>query len=184
VTRHTYMSLVLTMKTDLTSLLILAMIAKAGADSFYALRQATSLVPGVLLLRLKQLSGGGAVSTAATGERGKKRLKLTATGRTLLEHDWPSAVEASLQEQFEVVLRAFWVARLMGGQDRALQLLRSACDQRNKPAKHIRDVSLPRGRVSGGFLYLQSKVEPARLKSEAFLFESLAEMLMEQRPEW
>jgi hypothetical protein len=45
-------------------------------------------------------------------------------------------------------------------------------------------VSLPRGRVSGGFLYLQSKVEPARLKSEAFLFESLAEMLMEQRPEW
>jgi DNA-binding PadR family transcriptional regulator len=137
---------------------MLAMIEKAGIDSFYAMQKATALVPGVLLLRLKQLSWDGAVRTTTTGAGGKKGLKLTAKGRTMLEHDWRAVVENALDEPFDAVLKAFCLTRLMDGQDRALALLGPACDARHKEAKRLREFAREIAHTSNplqaGYAYL------------------------------
>jgi DNA-binding PadR family transcriptional regulator len=175
------------MKNDVTTLLMLAMIEKAGIDSFYAMRKATALVPGVLLLRLKQLSSGGAVRTGKSGGRGKKGLTLTPKGRTMLEHDWRPVVEDALDEPFDAVLKAFWLTRLMDGQDPALALMDRAYDARHKEARRLRDfaheidTSNP---LQAGYAYLQAQAQPARLETEAAMFRNLAEILGQQRSEW
>lgn len=167
---------------------MLAFIEKADVDSFYGLRKATAIVPGVLLLRLKHLSKAGFIRTAESGGRGKKGLKLTAKGRALLESQWRAEVDEALLEPFDSVLKAFWLTRLMDGQKAGLKLLDHAYDERKKQAKRHRDAG---ERIKGsanplqtGYAYLQREAQPARLDTEAVMFKDLAEILGRQRSEW
>jgi DNA-binding MarR family transcriptional regulator len=111
---------------------ILALIHRVGLTSLYTFQQRAGLQPGGIRPALARLEQRKLVERSESSARQRRDFALTAEGKALLYGAWQQCLHDHTEP--EAVLRATFVAVLMGGVEQAIEFLFSVATTRHATA--------------------------------------------------
>lgn len=116
---------------------ILALIGRAGLKSLYEFRKQAGLEPGGIRSAMKVLENNHFIFRAEPGKRRRRDLALTAAGSEHLERSWPGCLRD--YHDGDAVLRAAFVAWVMGGPGTAATYLNHIGESRRERAQQMKN---------------------------------------------
>ena len=158
---------------------ILALIHRVGLTSLYAFQQRAGLQPGGIRPALARLEQRNLVKRSDSNARQRRDFALTCDGVALLQGDWQRCLHDHLEP--EAVLRAAFVAVLMGGVEQAIAYLFSLAltrraVAREKAAEAERLNKTQKDPLSA-YTWMRALTESRRRNAEGDAFSQLSQYL-------
>ena len=161
---------------------LLALVARAGLTSLYALQQKAGLQPGGSRPALRRLEESGFLDRGESAARQRRNMTVTGRGIEFLNDTWKQCL--SDYPDNESVLRAVCVALLMGEASYAADYLHGQSLMRESAGK---EKSMDADRLGSGRLdplstysWMRALTEAQRREGESSAFAKLSRTLKEK----
>ena len=158
---------------------ILALIHRVGLTSLYAFQQRAGLQPGGIRPALVRLEQRKLIQRSESSARLRRDFALTQDGAALLRGAWQQCLDDHAEP--EAVLRAAYVAVLMGGVDQAIAYLFSlAMDRRamaNEKTAEAERMKKAQKEPLSTYTWMRAVAESHRRSAEADAYTQLSQYL-------
>jgi DNA-binding MarR family transcriptional regulator len=158
---------------------ILALIHRVGLTSLYAFQQRAGLQPGGIRPALARLEQRKLIERSESSARQRRDFALTQDGAALLQGAWQRCLDDHAEP--EAVLRAAFIAVLMGGVELAIVYLlslattrRAAADEKTAEAEWVKKTQKD---PLATYTWMRAVAESRRRGAEADAFTQLSQYL-------
>jgi DNA-binding MarR family transcriptional regulator len=158
---------------------ILALIHRVGLTSIYEFQQRAGLQPGGIRPALARLEQRNLINRSESAARRRRDFALTSDGLALLHGAWQQCLND--HTELEAVLRAAFVAVLMGGVDQAIAYLfslattrRATADEKAAEAERFKKTQ---GDPLSAYTWMRAATESHRRSAESDAFLQLSQYL-------
>jgi DNA-binding MarR family transcriptional regulator len=158
---------------------ILALIHRVGLTSLYAFQQRAGLQPGGIRPALDRLEQRKLIKRSASSVRQRRDFALTSEGSALLHGAWQQCLDD--HTELEAVLRAAFVAVLMGGVEQAIAYLfslamtrRATADEKATEAERMKKTQKD---PLSTYTWMRAVTESRRRSAEGDAFLQLSQYL-------